>query len=80
MPVTAWARPTRPAEEQKTEQDEAVALLARFRIPIDVSGFSYPSGCRIRRVRVPATADRVAAISGPVIVSKRTLEELRTPR
>jgi len=80
MPVTAWARSTRPAQEHAPEQDEAVALLTRFKLPVDVSGFCYPSGCRIRRVRVPAVMDRVPAAAGPVIVSKRRLEELRTSR
>jgi hypothetical protein len=80
MPITAWARPSRPAEGAKPEQDDAVALLTRFRLPVDVAGFAYPSGCRIRRVRVPALDEHLHAASGPVIVSKRTLEDLRTPR
>jgi hypothetical protein len=80
MPLTAWARPARPVHDQAPELDETVALLTRFRLPVDVAGFAYPSGCRIRRVRVPAAIERAAAASGPVIVSKRTLEELRTSR
>ncbi|MEO6212200.1 MAG: hypothetical protein ABIP65_01110, partial [Vicinamibacterales bacterium] len=78
MPVGAWARPTRPVQEQPSEQDDTIALLTRFRLPVDVSGFAYPRGCRIRRVRVPALAERVPAASGPVIVSRRALKELRT--
>ena len=80
MPLSAWARTAHPVQDQASEPDETVALLTRFKLPVDVAGFSYPSGCRIRRVRVPAALERAAAASGPVIVSKRTLEELRTPR
>lgn len=82
MPITSWARPERPRPVETTdEQEEALALLARLKLPVPVSGFVYATGCRIRRVRVPSIADQHAgSVSGPVIVSRRALEELRTPR
>ncbi|HXG54409.1 MAG TPA: hypothetical protein VNJ03_03445 [Vicinamibacterales bacterium] len=80
MPIAAWARTSRPAAAPPSEPDDAVALLARLGLPVYVSGFAYPRGCRIRRVRVPACAEAPAASSGPVILSKRALEEIRTSR
>lgn len=80
MPITAWARPAALPAATSPEQDETVTLLARLGLPVDVSGFAYPRGCRIRRVRVPAPAEPPAAVSGPVILSKRALEEIRTSR
>jgi hypothetical protein len=78
MPITSWARP--PLETSE-EQDEVVALLARLKLPLPVSAFAYATGCRIRRVRVPSIGDeQTTNVRGPVIVSRRALEELRTPR
>lgn len=78
--IAAWARPSRPADTTSTEQDDTFALLTRLRLPVPVSGFAYPRGCRIRRVRVPAASEAPIATSDPVIVSKRALEEMRTSR
>ena len=63
------------------EGDEAVALLARLKLPLPVASLVYPRGCRIRRVRVPAAAvENHAPAAGPVIVSRRALQDLRTSR
>ena len=82
MPITSWAKPERPKPvEANEDQDEAIALLARLTLPVHVSGFTYATGCRIRRVRVPSIGDeQTNNIGAPVIVSRRALEELRTPR
>jgi hypothetical protein len=83
MPVTDWARHERArvADESNDEQDEAMAFLARLTLPSHVAGFAYASGCRIRRVRVPANGDdQPQGVAAPVIVSRRALEGLRTPR
>ena len=81
MPITSWARPERPRPVEATEeQDDAIALLSRLKLPVPVSGFVYATGCRIRRVRVPSVGEQAGSVAGPVIVSRRALEELRTPR
>ena len=73
MPVDHWARKDTRGDAQATpEADEASAILAKLPLALPVAGFAYPAGCRIRRVR--GTAPR--SDLGPVIVSRRTLEEL----
>jgi hypothetical protein len=83
MPISDWARKeikrTEPTAE--AEGEEAIALLAKLALPLPVASLSYPRGCRIRRVRVPAAAaESHAPASGPVIVSRRALQDLRTPK
>jgi hypothetical protein len=83
MPVTTWARfeKARPAGETPP-QDDLQQLMARLTIPAQVASISYPRGCRIRRVRVPAI-EQPAAEAGkqkPVIVSRRALKHSRTAR
>jgi len=48
---------------------------------VEVAIVEYPRQCRIRRVRVLAPADEsLPPAPGPVIVSRRTLGELREAR
>jgi hypothetical protein len=53
--------------------------MATLAVPAHVAGVSYGRGCRIRRVRVPGGKERRAGdTSGPVILSKRALDEQRS--
>jgi hypothetical protein len=82
MPIDGFARPNRPAPAGAAEPgDDVLGLMEGLRLPIEVARFEYPRQCRIRRVRVLAPADeRLAEAPGPVIVSRRTLGEIRDTR
>jgi hypothetical protein len=79
-PVTAWARveaaPAAPPADLDFTDDFG-ALLSRLMLPPDVAAVRYAEGCRIRRVRVPAASKAPARTKGPVILSRRALNELR---
>ena len=52
--------------------------MAGLSVPPQVAGVTYGRGCRIRRVRVPAsTAPRVQGGAPPLILSKRALDQVR---
>jgi hypothetical protein len=88
-PLAMWARSEAPAqasknipdvEEPRSVSDELRNLISALAVPPHVAGVSYARGCRIRRVRVPGGKDRRRGDTpGPVILSKRALEEARTP-
>jgi hypothetical protein len=89
-PLAMWARREAPAqaaknspdvvEEPRSVSDELRNLISALAVPPHVAGVSYARGCRIRRVRVPGGKDRRRGDTpGPVILSKRALEEARTP-
>ena len=83
MPVAEWARRDAPRQStpDKTDYGELHELLSNFALSPDVTGVSYPRGCRIRRVRVPAaTSAGRTRVTHPVIVSKRALDEMRAGR
>jgi hypothetical protein len=66
-------------EEPRTATDELRSLIATLAVPAHVAGVSYGRGCRIRRVRVPGGKERrVGETPGPVILSRRALEEQRS--
>jgi CheY-like chemotaxis protein len=74
-PKSAVAAPVEP----KTATDELRNLIATLAVPAHVAGVSYGRGCRIRRVRVPGGKERrVGDTPGPVILSRRALEEQRS--
>jgi CheY-like chemotaxis protein len=87
-PLAMWARSegaahapksTPDVEEPRTVSDELRNLISGLAVPPHVAGVSYARGCRIRRVRVPGGKDRRRGETpGPVILSKRALEEART--
>ena len=89
MPLAIWARaevdkPAKPqaaASEElppRTVNDELRDLMSRLALPPNVAGVSYARGVRIRRVRVPGGRDaRKGETPGPVILSKKALEEQR---
>jgi hypothetical protein len=81
VPLAVWARFDRTdASAQETERDELRELMKGLSVPPHVASVSYARGCRIRRVRVPASekATRGRGPSGPVILSRRALDEART--
>jgi CheY-like chemotaxis protein len=87
-PLAIWARAESSAQpknanaapvEPKTATDELRSLIATLAVPAHVAGVSYGRGCRIRRVRVPGGKERrVDDTPGPVILSRRALEEQRS--
>src|SRR6185295_9200755 len=82
MPLSGWARREEPAVKRNGDTVEAGGelsdLFAALSLPPHVAGVTYGRGCRIRRVRVPASAGPGhAGTPHPVIVSKRALDELR---
>jgi hypothetical protein len=53
-------------------------LLQGFKLAPQIAAFEYPRRCRIRRVRVASNPDsQPTDKSGPVIVSRRLLGEMR---
>jgi hypothetical protein len=81
MPLSEWAtlQQRRPPSDTASREDDLRHLMEGLALPEHVAGVGYASGCRIRRVRVPAA--RSAPRKGtarPVIVSKRALEEVRS--
>jgi hypothetical protein len=81
VPLAVWARFDRTdPSAQETERDELRELMKGLSVPPHVASVSYARGCRIRRVRVPASekATRGRGPSGPVILSRRALDEART--
>ena len=91
MPLAMWARaeiekhPRRGAAVDATPDrsvnDELRDLMSRLAVPLNVAGVSYARGCKIRRVRVLGGRERrQGETPGPVILSKRALEERRADR
>jgi CheY-like chemotaxis protein len=89
MPLAIWARaeiekhPKRGAAvgatPERSVNDELRDLMSRLAVPPNVVGVSYARGCRIRRVRVPGGRERRnGETPGPVILSKRALEQQRS--
>jgi hypothetical protein len=67
-----WLRPETDAPESAKEADNLRALLATLAVPASIASVSYPRGCRIRRVRVPAIPEPESAeASGVVMASGR---------
>jgi hypothetical protein len=65
-------------ESLKSDIDDLYALITGLAVPVDVAAVTYPRGCRIRRVRVPAGARPARTGSKPLILSRRTLNENRS--
>jgi hypothetical protein len=89
MPLAIWARaeidkhPRRgaavDAAPERSVNDELRDLMSRLAVPANVAGVSYARGCRIRRVRVPGGRERrQGETPGPVILSRRALDEQRS--
>ena len=76
-PISVWARKEGPAIDTHVISSELRQLLSKLSVPDSVASVSYASGCRIRRVRVPALREGHRPASGPITLAKRMLAELR---
>ena len=83
MPIAVWAKsehskPTK--DEQTAAVDDLRELMAGLAVPEHVAGVTYARGCRIRRVRVPASDQKASGRTAkqPLIVSRRALDEARS--
>ncbi len=79
-PLARWARSETPraAKTAPVTGDDVRALISSLAVPAAVASVTYPSGCRIRRVRVPVSPDHDGGASvGPVILSRQKLAEQR---
>jgi hypothetical protein len=82
MPVENFGRFEKAPAENENGHDELQQMMSRLTIPAPVASITYPRGCRIRRVRVPAI-EQPASDGGkrkPVIVSRRVLKSRSTRR
>jgi hypothetical protein len=78
-PLASWARSENGAHAFVEPTGELRSMLAGLAVPLSVGSVSYGCGCRIRRVRVRPLGDAEAPqVDGAVILSKRTLAELRS--
>jgi hypothetical protein len=61
--VARWARTDapRPARGAAVTGEDVRALISSLAVPQAIASVTYPSGCRIRRVRVPASPEQPAA-------------------
>ena len=80
-PKGIWLRRDGDAPEEAKDIEDLRALLSTLAVPAAIASVSYPRGCRIRRVRVPAVLDPEAAeAAGAVIASGRAGAEHRDRR
>ena len=71
-PARAWLRREADAPETAEDMEDVRALLATLAVPTAIASVSYPRGCRIRRVRVPAIPESESAEAAAVLASGRT--------
>lgn len=79
-PLSRWARAeiARTAKSGPVTGDDVRTLISSLAVPAAVASVTYPSGCRIRRVRVPVSPDYDGGDGvGPVILSRQKLAEQR---
>jgi hypothetical protein len=77
-PLATWARLESRRSDSPSTSDDLRMLLGSLAVPPAVAGVRYPRGCRIRRVRVPASKAGDGGDSvGPVILSRRALADRR---
>ena len=79
-PLARWARIETPraAKTAPVTSEDVRGLISSLAVPAAVASVTYPSGCRIRRVRVPVSPDHDGgAGAGPVILSRQKLAEQR---
>ena len=81
MPLSGWAKlegPRRSTPEAAAQENDLHDLMEGLAVPPNVAGVTYASGCRIRRVRVPAARPAPRGRNAKtLIVSKRALDEVR---
>jgi hypothetical protein len=82
MPVSQWAKlegPGHATPGAAAREDDLHDLMEGLAVPAHVAGVTYASGCRIRRVRVPAARPAPRGRNAKtLIVSKRALDEVRS--
>jgi hypothetical protein len=79
-PLAIWARVEADELEIKAGPDDLRALFASLSLPPGIASVSYPTGCRIRRIRVSPPARLESAIAlgkEPIILSRRLLHQLQ---
>ena len=61
-PLARWARSDapRPAKNASMTSDDVRTLIAELAVPDAIASVTYPTGVRLRRVRVPLSADHDA--------------------
>jgi hypothetical protein len=84
-PLAMWAHAATPepaAASRSGAKDHLRALMAQLQLPAAVASVSYPTGCRIRHIRViqpqtTKTKKKVKSDEPLVIVSRKRLRKLR---
>ena len=67
-----WMRRENESPQSADGPEDVRALLSMLAVPRAVAAVSYPRGCRIRRVRVPAAPDGESAeAAGAVLAARR---------
>jgi hypothetical protein len=78
--LAGWAHSEAPraAKAAPVTSDDVRALISSLAVPSAVASVSYPSGCRIRRVRVPVSPDGDGGEgAGPALLSRRSPADQR---
>ena len=70
-PLGPWVRGDRNATEPADGPEDVRRLLSTLAVPSAIASVSYPRGCRIRRVRVPANPDAESAETSGVVMAPR---------
>ena len=81
-PLAMWAHAetTDPPRAKTSAADHLQRLMGQLQLPAGVASVSYPSGCRIRQIRVTQTepSARKAKSDEPIVIlSRKRLRELR---
>ena len=68
-PLGVWVRREGDAPETADGREDVRAFLSALGVPNAIASVSYPRGCRIRRVRVPALADAESAEAAGIVIA-----------
>jgi hypothetical protein len=80
VPLAIWAHAQADEPETEAEPNDLRALLACLAVPAGIAAVSFPTGCRIRRIRVAPPARPTSATTpdrNTIILSRRLLRELQ---
>ena len=75
-----WLRREGGAPETADGPEDVRALLSTLAVPSAIASVSYPRGCRIRRVRVPASPDAESAEAAGAVLASRGAADHRDRR